>query len=261
MKVRRLARGVWRRFVARFFCHRALSVPIAVLVAFVAFARGLPTPTPGGGPHDATVRHSFADVGHWTAVFDDPARDAWQRPHEVVAALGINAGMRVADVGAGTGYFSRYLSAAVGPTGTVLAVDTEPALITHLRQRAEQEQLANVVPVLASPDNPRLPAAGIDLVLFVNTVHHIDDRPAYFRRLKNALTPRGRVAIIDFRKEPLPIGPPPEHKLAREAVVSELAQAGYVLAEAPDILPHQYLLIFRPGREAPPSGRPDALEP
>jgi len=198
------------------------------------------------GPHDATARHSFADVEHWSAMFDDPSRDAWQKPRDVVRALQLSPGMCVADLGAGTGYFSRHLSEAVGDTGSVLAVDTEPNLVVHLRHRAEQEGLRNVVPILASPDNPRLPAGGVDLVLIVDTVHHIDDRITYLQQLRRGLTPTGRVAVIDFKKEDLPVGPPPEHKLARELVVQEFQAAGYTLVGDVDVLPYQYFLIFRP---------------
>jgi ubiquinone/menaquinone biosynthesis C-methylase UbiE len=212
-----------------------------------------PTPQPGSAAqvhtqHDATVHHSFGDVSHWTAVFDDPSRDAWQKPQAVVQALAIVPGMCVADLGAGTGYFSRYLSTAVGETGTVLAVDTEPNLVVHLRRRAEQEHTANVVPILASPDNPRLPAGAVDLVLIVDTVHHIDDRINYFRRLQRFLKPAGRVAVIDFKKEEIPVGPPLEHKLAPEQVVEEFQAAGYELVAQPDVLPYQYFLVFRSKR-------------
>ncbi len=204
------------------------------------------TPPPQGH-HDATVRHSFADVQHWIAVFDDPARDAWQKPAGVMQALDIRRGMCVADLGAGTGYFSRYLSAAVGDSGTVFAVDTEPNLVVHLRERAEREQTPNVVPLLASADNPRLPAGMVDVVLIVDTVHHIDDRVEYLRRLRRALKRGGRVVVIDFKKDAdVPVGPPAEHRLARAQVVEEFQSAGYQLAAAPEVLPYQYFLVFRP---------------
>jgi ubiquinone/menaquinone biosynthesis C-methylase UbiE len=199
-----------------------------------------------GDADDATARHSFEDVEHWSRVFDDPARDAWQKPAELVAALELPRGGTVADVGAGTGYFSRHLSGAVGPGGTVLAADVEPALVAHLRRRAEQDGLANLVPILASLDNPRLPAGTSDVVLIVDTWHHIDDRVAYARRLASALKPGGRVVIVDFQKRDIPVGPPLEHKLAREQVVEEMAQAGYTLAGEPDVLPWQYVLVFAP---------------
>ncbi len=212
-------------------------------------AHGHATHAPGVAQDadDATVRHRFDDVAHWTKVFDDPARDAWQKPAEVVAALELRPGATVADVGAGTGYFARHLAAAVGPRGTVLAVDVEPALVEHLRGRAEREGLANLTPVLGSADNPRLPAGKVDLVLLVDTYHHIDDRIDYARRLRAALAPGGRVAIIDWQKRELPVGPSVEHKLEREQIVGEMAAAGYRLVAEPDLLPYQYFLIFAPG--------------
>jgi predicted methyltransferase len=204
-------------------------------------------PQPIGSPlYKATSRRSFDDVAYWSGVFDDPARDAWQKPAELVAALDLRPGMTVADLGAGTGYFSRHLSAAVGATGTVFAVETEPNMVAKLRERSKHEQTANVTPVLASFDNPRLPPRAIDLVLIVDTFHHIDDRLPYLRRLAAVLTPEGRVAIVDWEKRDLPVGPPPDHKIAREQVVAEMESAGYVLRAAPAVLPYQYFLIFAP---------------
>jgi predicted methyltransferase len=194
----------------------------------------------------ATSRRRFDDAGYWSGVFDDPARAAWQKPAEVVAALGLRPGQCVADLGAGTGYFSRFLSDAVGPAGTVLAVEPEPNLVVHLRARAEREGTANVVPILASRDTPRLPRGLVDLVLVVDTYHHIDDRVAYFRALHGVLRAPGRIAVIDWQKRPLPVGPEMDHKLPREQVVREMEAAGWVLAEEPTFLPYQYFLVFRP---------------
>jgi len=126
---------------------------IAVVATMVAAVLLGACNAPHHGQHDATARHSFADVEHWTKVFDDPKRDEWQKPAQLVEALEIAPGMCVADLGAGTGYFSRYLSQAVGEHGTVLAVDPEPNLVVHLRARAETERTANVIPILASLDN------------------------------------------------------------------------------------------------------------
>jgi ubiquinone/menaquinone biosynthesis C-methylase UbiE len=169
------------------------------LACGVVLAAALATAEPPAG-HDATVHHSFDDVQQWASVFDDPGRDAWQKPSVVVEKLGLHPGMRVADLGAGTGYFSRYLAQVVAPGGTVFAVDTEPKLVAYLRDRAERERTDNVVPVLASADNPRLPEKGIDLVLIVDTYHHLDDRLAYLRRLGRVLAPGGHVAVIDWEK-------------------------------------------------------------
>jgi len=194
--------------------------------------------------HDATAKHSFDDVEHWTAVFDDPGRDTWQKPSVVIEKLGLRPGMRVADLGAGTGYFSRGLAEAVAPGGTVFAVDTEPKLVAYLRDRAERDKTDNLVPVLASPDNPRLPERGIDLVLIVDTYHHLDDRLTYLRRLGRVLAPGGRVAVIDWEKRETPVGPELAHRLAREAVVAEMEGAGYRFLGEPAPLPYQYFLVF-----------------
>ncbi len=194
--------------------------------------------------HDATAKHSFDDVEHWASVFDDPGRDAWQKPSVVIEKLGLRPGMRVADLGAGTGYFSRGLSEAVAPGGTVFAVDTEPKLVAYLRDRAERDKTDNVVPVLASPDDPRLPDKGVDVVLIVDTYHHLDDRLTYLRRLGHVLAPGGRVAVIDWEKRETPVGPELAHRLARETVVSEMEAAGYRFLGEPGTLPYQYFLVF-----------------
>lgn len=194
----------------------------------------------------ATSHRKFNDVAHWRSVFDDPKRDEWQHPERILAALKLEPGMRVADIGAGTGYFSRRLSAAVEASGSVFVVEVEPNLVAHLRDRAETEKTANVVPVLASADNPRLPSASIDLALFVDAYHHIDGRLAYLAVLKRALRAGGRVAIVEWKPGKQPVGPPEEdHKLAREQVVREMTGAGFELVETPDFLPHQYLVLFR----------------
>jgi len=216
--------------------YRALVVlALMVNVAGRAFGRS----------DDATTHQPFDDVEYWRKVFDDPARDQWQKPHELVKALGVRPGMVVADLGAGTGYLSHHLAGAVGADGTVLVVETEPNLVVHLRKRAEEERTPNVVPILASADNPRLPARGVDLVIVLDTYHHVDDRIAYFRALHRALRQDGRVAVVDWHKRELPVGPPPDHKLAREQVVEEMRAAGWSLAQELDLLPYQYVLVFR----------------
>ncbi|HZN04674.1 MAG TPA: methyltransferase domain-containing protein [Candidatus Polarisedimenticolia bacterium] len=206
---------------------------------------------PDAAADHATVHHAFNDPERWAKVFDDPARDAWQKPVEVVASLGLRKGMTVADLGAGTGYFTAALARAVGPTGVVLSIDPEPEMVEYLGRRAHREGLANVVPVLALYEDPFLPPGRVDRVLIVDTYHHIDDRQQYFRRVGDDLAPGGRVAVVDFHKRPLPVGPPPEAKLDREVVVAEMQKAGYRLAEEPTFLPYQYYLVFEPIRGAP----------
>lgn len=208
----------------------------------------LAAPPPPAHEHDATVHHGFGDVGHWVEVFDDPARDAWQKPDAVVASLGVAPGMTVADLGAGTGYFSVHLAKAVGAAGRVLALDIEPKLVDYMKERAGREKLPQMVPAVVPPDDPRLPARGVDLVLIVDTWHHIDDRLNYIPKLAAGLGPGGRVAIVDFRKGDFPVGPPDAHKIPPEAVVAELKEAGFDLVRRDDdLLPYQYVLVFAPG--------------
>ena len=192
----------------------------------------------------ATATHRFDDVAYWSKVFDDPKRDAWQKPAELVAALQLPAGATVVDLGAGTGYFERYLSQAVGADGSVLAVEVEPRLVVFLRDRAERDQLANVTPVLVSFDNPRLPRAGADLILIADTYHHLDHRRRYLPLLARGLRPGGRIAVVDWKPGQLPEGPEPAHKLAAERVIAEMRDAGLALVSRPDILPYHYVLIF-----------------
>ncbi len=186
------------------------------------------------------LHRQFDDAEQWARVFDDPARDAWQKPAEVIRALAPDAS--VADVGAGTGYFSVRLARAV-PQGRVYAADVAPGMVQHLKSRAEHEKLANLVAHQAAADDPRLPQA-VDLVILVDTYHHIDGRAAYFRKLRASLTGTGRLAIIDFRPDS-PVGP--RHgRIAPDAVKAELARAGFRFATAHDFLPYQYFLVFAP---------------
>jgi len=188
------------------------------------------------------MQHKFDDPAKFAKSFDDPARDAWQLPSRVIEALGLKGGMAVADIGAGTGYFSTRL-ARVTPDLTVYAADIEPAMVEHLKTRAMSEHLMNVVPVLAGTASPNLPKP-VDVVLIVDTYHHIGNRAAYFRDLRKSLTPLGRVAIIDFRKD-APDGPPVEFRFTADQIETEMKQAGFRLDAKHDFLPRQHFLIFR----------------
>lgn len=190
-----------------------------------------------------THQHSFGDAKQWAHVFDDPKRDEWQKPHEVIKALALAPDAVVADIGAGTGYFSARLATML-PQGRVFAADIEQSMVRYLAERAARDKLANMVPVQAHNDTPGLPAK-VDLVLMVDTYHHIDGRERYFRGLQGLLKPGGRVAIIDFRMDS-PEGPPKQARIAPAQVIGEMAKAGYALAARHDFLPRQYFLVFRP---------------
>jgi SAM-dependent methyltransferase len=192
----------------------------------------------------ADHQHSFGDAQKWVRVFDDPARDAWQKPHEVIQALKLPPDAAAADIGSGTGYFAVRLAHML-PQGRVYGVDVEPDMVKYLAERAKKEGLANLTSVAGAPDDPRLPAK-VDLVILIDVYHHIDRREAYFRKLRDSLRPGGRVAVIDFRLDS-PSGPPKSARIAPERVKAELKKAGYALAEEHAFLPNQYFLIFKPG--------------
>jgi SAM-dependent methyltransferase len=210
----------------------------------------------GDGAHTAekhadhtcpTADHRFDDPEKWAKIFDDPARDAWQKPGVVVSALALKPNASVADVGTGTGYFLPHLAKAV-PQGRVWAIDVEPRLLDHVKKRAAAAKLTNVQTILADKDDPKL-ADGTDVVLLVDTYHHLGKRMDYFRAVQPKLAPKGRVVIVDFRMGKLPVGPPDSHKLPPQTVKQEMQAAGYALCSDQDILPHQYVLTFaRPGQ-------------
>jgi SAM-dependent methyltransferase len=188
-----------------------------------------------------THEHRFSGAEHWAKVFDDPARDEWQKPHEVITALSPAADSVVADIGSGTGYFSVRLAHFV-PKGRVYGVDTEPDMVKYLDERAKREGLSNLVSIAGRPGDPKLPAK-VDLVLMVDVYHHISNRESYFDKLRASLKPGARVAIIDFRPDS-PSGPPKKERIPPAQVKAELAGAGYTLAKEHEFLPQQFFLVF-----------------
>jgi ubiquinone/menaquinone biosynthesis C-methylase UbiE len=185
--------------------------------------------------------HRFEKADEWAPIFDDPARDAWQQPDRVVAALALAPGMIVADVGAGTGYFEKRLATAVGSDGKVIAIDIEPDMIRYLRERAQRDGTPNVEARLGKPADPALAAGSADRILIVDTWHHIADRIAYAKLLAAALRPGGFVLVVDFTLETQK-GPPRAHRLAPDKVIEELTAAGLRASVVEVGLPDQYVI-------------------
>jgi SAM-dependent methyltransferase len=186
--------------------------------------------------------HRFERAEQWAADFDDPARDAWQHPKDIIDAMALRPGMKVADIGAGTGYFEPWLSRAVGDAGAVLALDIEPDMVRYLTERAAREHLANVRPALSAMDDPKLPSESVDRIVIVDTWHHVPEREAYAARLREALVPGGQVVVVDFKLD-AKHGPPPQHRLTAEQVVRELTAGGLAAQVSPTTLPEQYIVI------------------
>jgi predicted methyltransferase len=196
-----------------------------------------------GAQHGAHGLHKdFSDAERYAQHFDDPARDAWQRPNDVIEHLRIAPGSTVVDLGAGTGYFLKALSNAVGPTGKVIALDVEPEMVSFMQRRVREQALGNVTPQQVAADDPGLASGSVARVLVVNTWHHLDQRAAYARKLSQALAASGEIWVVDFTLDADP-GPPAAHRLAPEQVVRELEQGG-LRAEifTAEQLPKQYMV-------------------
>ncbi len=185
------------------------------------------------------------DSKAYIQFLEDPKRDAYQKPREVMAALGIKPGEVIADIGAGSGYFTFHLAHQVGETGRVYAVDINPDMIIYLNRRIRDSNARNVVAILAPPDDPLLPDNSLDRFFFCDTWHHIEKHDQYLALMKKALKTGGQVVMIDFQKKELPVGPPLNMKIAREDLIRQMEQDGFVLVQEHTFLPYQYFLIFK----------------
>jgi len=185
------------------------------------------------------------DSKAYIAMLEDPERDSFQKPHEVLAALDLKEGEVIADIGAGSGYFTFRFSRHVGETGRVYAVDISPDMIIHMNRKIRELGTKNVITILAPPDDPLLPSLPVDRLFFCDTWHHIENQTQYLKLLKRILKPSGQLIMIDFHKKELPVGPPVEMKIAREDLISQMESANLQLAKEFTFLPYQYFLLFK----------------
>ncbi|MCB9626070.1 MAG: methyltransferase domain-containing protein [Sandaracinaceae bacterium] len=196
----------------------------------------------GGEAHGEGHQHRFEDPAAYAAAWESPERDAWQQPAQLVATLGIVPGMRVADIGTGTGYLLRYLSEATGPEGRVYAIDVERAMVDWVTERARTSGWTNVTPVLAPYDGPGVAPASLDRAIMVNVWHHIEARDVYARNLREALAPGGAVLVVETRLD-APEGPPLHYRLPPEQVMAELRAADLDVALSPYANSRQYAVL------------------
>jgi hypothetical protein len=215
----------------------AINRPLLFLLSCALPA--LPQQTHGGNYHQHQVPKSAEE---YAKILEDPKRDAWQKPHEVVLALDLKPGDTVADIGAGSGYFTVRLARHAA---RVFAVDIDPNLLERVAKRAQELKLTNIETILAAPADPRLRPESVDLIFICDVIHHVEKRDAYYKLLAKALKPGGRLVIVDFHKRPLPVGPRPEMKIDREDLIAEVQAAGFRLAKEHTFLPYQYFLVFQ----------------
>lgn len=179
-------------------------------------------------------------------VLDDPGRDAWQRPDEVVAALEILPGQRIADVGCGTGYFTLRLLRAAGPGGHVLAVDVQQEMLDILRSRLDAEQTTRVTLRRNAPDRPLQATDAVDLVLCANTLYEVDEADAarFVQSMADGLVPGGRLAVLEWLPERTRLGPPLAIRLSPARIRELAAQAGLSPTQELAVVPTHSLLVF-----------------
>ena len=198
-------------------------------------------------PADAQARqqHTRLFPPENLGLLEPPDRDAWQHPDRIMDELQIAEGSVVADLGAGSGWFTTRLAARVGPNGTVYAEDIQPLMFNAIQLRVQREGLKNVKPVLGTPSDPRLPSAALDAVLIVDTYHEMEDPVVLLRQISGSLKPAGLVGIVNYTKRGFGPGPPMDERVDPEQVIRDAQAAGLKLKSQPEVLPFQYLLIFQ----------------
>lgn len=237
---------------------RHISLALAVTAAGCQTSPATSTSTPAehghghghghGGGHEHGPGH-FADPSKYVPAWNSPERDAWQKPDEIVAALGVAPGATVVDLGTGTGYLLPALSKAVGPSGRVMAHDLEPAMLKFIEESAAREGWKNVVTAQGAADDPRLASGSVDAIVTLNVWHHIENRGAYAARLREALKPGGSFVVVDFLKEETEgFGPPMSMRLTADDVSADLVAGGFVVDVVAETMPRHYVVR---GRRAP----------
>jgi predicted methyltransferase len=215
-----------------------------VLAAALAVNAQVPTPDSQGAQPQRTG-HLFPPEN--LGLLESPDRDAWQKPDQIMDALGIADGSTVADIGAGAGWFTIILARRVGPNGTVYAEDVQRQMLEAIRRRVSREGLLNVQGRLGTTTDPRLPERAIDAILVVDMYSEVDvdDRVTFLRNLARALKPNGRIGIVNYKPGEGGPGPSPTEGVRVESTAVEAdAQAAGLRVLSRENLPFQYLLVL-----------------
>jgi arsenite methyltransferase len=217
---------------------KALALFLALIPALLLFQNA------SGQRSKEEIEKMHKDPKAYISMLENPQRDAEQKPQEVIKALGIKEGETIADIGAGSGYFAFKFAPHVGSKGRVYAVDINPDMILFMNRHIRDNTVNNVVTMLSANDDPLLLDGSIDRFFICNTWHHVPNQNHYIALMKKMLRPGGQIIVIDYHKKELPVGPPPEMKMARAEVVKEMEAGGFKLAKEHTFLPYQYFLVF-----------------
>jgi ubiquinone/menaquinone biosynthesis C-methylase UbiE len=244
-----------RRFASRALLRWTAWAWLLVFVFLVGIACGVPLPAGGqDAAATATKRQPAKVMGFEGAAWlEREGRAEEEKPEVVLAAMALRDGLTVAEIGAGTGFFSRRLARAVGSAGKVYAVDIQPGMLDLLKTYAAREGITNVIPVLGTETDPRLPAHGIDRILLVDVYHELQQPEPVLARIRDSLAPGGTVTLVEYRLEgdtasQIKI----EHRMSVEQVLAEWHAAGFELLDQLETLPSQHLFIFSARRGARP---------
>ena len=225
--------------------RRRFAIALGVLLAGAIASRAAIEPQPR--THPVSGRRIANVMGHAGAVWlDRPERESEEAPSKAIAALALKPGQVVADVGAGSGYYSIRLARAVGERGRVYATDIQPEMLALIRKKMDAERLSNIELVLGTESDPKLPPGALDLALMVDVYHELADPQGMLRALARALKPDGRLVLIEFRKESAWVPIREEHKMSVKDARIELEAEGYTFDRVIDVLPWQHILVFRP---------------
>jgi ubiquinone/menaquinone biosynthesis C-methylase UbiE len=214
------------------------AMAIALLLVDVA-AAAVPSQAPRKHGSARTRLFPPQDLG----LLEGPDREIWQKPDQIMDALGIADGSVVADIGAAGGWFTVRLARRVGPNGRVYAEDIQPRMIEMITRRLQRENLRNVTPILGTATDPRLPE-GLDAVLIVWTFHEMEDPVALLKNVAKLLKPLGRVGIVDFIPGAGGPGPAADQRVDQETIIKAATTAGLQLSAREPVTPFQYLLVF-----------------
>jgi len=235
---------------------RAAFIALLAMCALVAHAGPLSQRYEFRAVHDADGIGKFY-LGREIAQVMGPGGILWleraqraseEQPQLAIDALGIKPGQTVADLGAGSGYFSFRIAPLVGPTGKVLAIDIEPAMLEAIAQRAQREHVDNVATVHGSAQDPHLAPGSVDLLFMVDVYHELEYPYEMMTRVRAALKPGGRVALIEYRAEDPEVAIKPLHKMSERQVRREMQAAGFRHLQTVRTLPLQHLIVFEADR-------------